>query len=269
MKKLSVVIVARNSGSTLSGCLRSLAGKDPITAPANAEWIIVDNNSNDGSVEAVQQKYPAIKIIRNGENKGFAAAANQGWSAAANDLVLFINTDTELLNEAVSKMANILEVEHSIGVIGPRLFRRGGSVQKSVWPEPTIWTELFKPLYKLSVSLAEHKFEEGKWYAVTSLRGAAFLTTKTVLSSVNGFDERYFFYLEETDLFHTMQAEGLKIAYLPDARITHFGGLGSDNTNFDKAKMYRQSLMKYFVKNRPAWEARLLSSLWKYSGKEL
>jgi GT2 family glycosyltransferase len=269
MNKLSVVLVTRNSGSTLSGCLRSLASKDPITAPANAEWLIVDNNSSDGSIAAALLQYPNIKVIQNTENKGFALAANQGWRAAENEFVLFINTDTELLNEAVSKMAQTLTAEPSVGAIGPRLLRKDGSIQKSVWPEPTIFTELFKPWFKLIVSVSERSFKDEKWYAVTSLRGAAFLTTKKVLSLVGGLDERYFFYLEETDLFHTMKAHGLKIAYLPAARITHFGGLGCDNANFDKAKMYRQSLMKYFLKNRPRWEAKALELYWSLSGRQL
>ncbi len=269
MRKISVVLVTRNSGSTLSGCLRALASKDPITAPANAEWIVVDNDSTDGSIETANKQYPALKVIRNDENRGFAVAANQGWRSAAQELVLFINTDTELMNDAVSKMTDVLEVEHSIGVIGPRLLREDGSIQKSVWPEPTIWTEICKPWYKLLVSLAEHGDKEGRWYPVTSLRGAAFLTSKTALASVGGLDERYFFYLEETDLFHAMQAAGLKVAYLPDARVTHFGGLGSDDAPFDKAKMYRQSLMKYFLKNRRPWECKALSLWWKCSGKGL
>ncbi len=269
MKKLSIVLVTRNSGSTLFGCLASFAAKDPLTSPGNAEWIIVDNNSSDGSIAAALLQYPDLKVIQNTENKGFAAAANQGWRAATNDPVLFINTDTELLNNAVSKMADTLEAEPTIGVIGPRLLRKDGTIQKSVWPEPTLVTELFKPWFKLRVSLRENAYTEGTWYTVPSLRGAAFLTTKTILSLVNGLDERYFFYLEETDLFHAIKAKGLKIAYLPAARVTHFGGLGSDNANFDKAKMYRQSLMKYFIKNRPAWETQLLSVVWKYTGKEV
>ena len=93
------------------------------------------------------------------------------------------------------------------------------------------------------------------------------MTTKAVLGSVEGFDERYFFYLEETDLFHAIQGEGLHVAYLPDAHITHFGGLGADDVSFDKALMYRQSLMKYFQKNRPAWEANVLGWYWKITGK--
>ena len=84
------------------------------------------------------------------------------------------------------------------------------------------------------------------------------------MKTVGGFDERYFFYLEETDLFRQLKLNGKKICYLPESEVYDYGGLGSDDKmTFDKKKMYNESLLKYFKKNRNGFENFVIGKIIK------
>ena len=262
LKKISIILVTRNSKSVLFNCLKALNDNDKLTSSESSQWIIVDNNSNDTSIEEVLKLYPKTKIIRNKENVGFAKAANQGFEIAENDFILYINTDTEIKKDSISMLYNKIVSDSSIAVIGPRLLRKDNSIQKSVYPEATLYTEIFKPLIKLYVSIKENFYRYGKCYTVNSLRGACFIINKEYMKQVGCFDERYFFYLEETDLFRQLKLIGKKICYLPESEVYHYGGLGSDDKmNFNKKKMYNESLIKYFEKNRNRFERFIIKKL--------
>lgn len=264
LSKLSIILITRNSKSVLFDCLKSLDNNDEITSSKNAEWIIVDNNSNDGSIEEVLKLYPQTTVIKNKDNLGFAKAANQGFNISKSDFILYINTDTEIKKDSVSKLYNKIVSDKNIAVIGPRLLRKNNSIQKSVYPEATLWTEIFKPLIKLSVSIKENFYKPGNCYTVNSLRGACFIINKEYMKQVGGFDERYFFYLEETDLFRQLKLIGKKICYLPESEVYHYGGLGSDDKmTFNKKKMYNESMLKYFEKNRNKFENFIIRKMIK------
>lgn len=262
--KLSIVLITKNSRSVLFDCLNALDKNDEITSSKNAQWIIVDNASNDGSIDEILNLYPNINVIKNKENFGFAKAANQGFNVSVNDYILYINTDAEIKQGSISILYNEIISDKNIAVIGPRLLRKDNTIQKSVYPEATLWTELFKPIVKLIVSIKEKFYKAGKCYTVNSLRGACFIINREYMKQVGGFDERYFFYLEETDLFRKLKMIGKKICYLPGSEVYHYGGLGSDDTIiFDREKMYNESLLKYFAKNRNKFENFIIRILKK------
>ena len=264
LNKISIILITRNSKSVLFDCLKALDNNDKLTSSINSQWIIVDNNSDDGSIEEIVKLYPQTTVIKNKENIGFAKAANIGFKTAINDFVLYINTDTEIKKDAISKLYNKIVSDKSIAVIGPRLLRKNNTIQKSVYPEPSLYTELFKPLVKIYVSIKENFYKVGKCYMVNSLRGACFIVNKEYMKRVGGFDERYFFYLEETDLFRQLKIIGKKICYFPESEVYHYGGLGSDDKmTFNKKKMYNESLIKYFEKNRNKFENFIIRKLIK------
>ena len=264
INKLSIVLVTRNSKSVLFNCLKALDCNDVLTSSMSSQWIIVDNDSSDGSIEEVLRLYPKTTVIRNKENVGFAKAANQGFKASQKDFILYINTDTEIKKDAISKLYKEIASNKDIAVIGPRLLRKNNTIQKSVYPEATLYTEIFKPIIKLSVSIKERFYKIGKCYNVNSLRGACFIINKEYMKQVGCFDERYFFYLEETDLFRQLKLIGKKICYLPESEVYHYGGLGSDDKmTFNKKKMYNESMLKYFEKNRNKFENFIIRKMIK------
>jgi len=267
--KISIIIISHNSGKILEKCLEKLAANDQITHPDNSEWILVDNASTDKAIETTVKMYPKTKIIRNSENKGFAFAANQGFKAAKNKYLLYINTDVEVINRAVSCLVEVLDNEQKAAVVGPRLYQQSLSIQKSVCPQPTIGHELLKPFFKLKADIREMFYKDSKAYSVPSIRGACFLIRKEALELVGGFDDIYFFYLEETDLFYRLRKKGWKVLYLPRSGVIHYSGMGSETVPFDRKKMYRESLMKYFKKNRPRWETLFLKKYWDVTGKNV
>ena len=263
-QNLSIVLVTRNSKSVIFDCLKALDINDDTTSSKNAQWIVIDNASNDGSIEEIVKLYPNMTIIKNDYNAGFAKAANQGFNVAKANYILYINTDTEITKNSISKLYNKIISDDKIAVIGPRLLRKNNTIQKSVYPEATLWTEIFKPFVKLYVSLKENFYKQGKCYTVNSLRGACFIINKKYMQNVGCFDERYFFYLEETDLFRQLKLSGKKICYMPESEVYHYGGLGSDDKmSFDKKKMYNNSLLKYFAKNRNKFENFIIGKIIK------
>ncbi len=260
--KISVILVTRNSKSVLFNCLKSLDNNDILSSYKNAEWIIVDNASSDGSIEEVNKIYPDVKIIKNNENLGFAKACNQGIKISTSEYLLFINTDTEIQQNAISKLYDCITGDTAIGVVGPRLIRKNGTIQKSAYPEATLFTEIFKPIVKLYVSIKENFYSLNKPNTVRSLRGACFMVSRETVNAAGLFDEQYFFYLEETDLFRRIRLNGKKICYFPDSKVYHYGGLGSDDKmTFDKKKMYNRSLLKYFAKNRNKFENLVIKKI--------
>ena len=160
--KISVILVTRNSKSVLFNCLKSLDNNDILSSYKNAEWIIVDNASSDGSIEEVNKIYPDVTIIKNNENLGFAKACNQGIKISTSEYLLFINTDTEIQQNAISKLYDCITGDITIGVVGPRLIRKNGTIQKSAYPEATLVTEIFKPIVKLYVSIKEKLYSLNK-----------------------------------------------------------------------------------------------------------
>lgn len=264
LNKISIVLITRNSKSVLFDCLKALNNNDKLTSSTNSQWIIIDNASNDGSIEEVLKLYPQTTVIKNKENVGFAKAANQGFNVTESNFILYINTDTEIKKDSISMLYNRIVSDKNIAVIGPRLLRKNNTIQKSVYPEATLYTEIFKPIIKLSVSIKENFYRPGNCYTVNSLRGACFIINKEYMKQVGGFDERYFFYLEETDLFRQLKLIGKKICYLPESEVYHYGGLGSDDKmNFNKKKIYNESLLKYFEKNRNKFENFVIRRLKK------
>lgn len=266
--KISIIIIAHNSGKIFNNCLEKLSSNEKTTHPDISEWIVVDNGSTDGTLKKIKSKYPNLKVIKNSENKGFAYAANQGYKAAKNKYLLFINTDVEVIDTAIQNLIIMMDKEPKAAVVGPRLFQQDMSIQKSVCPQPTLWHELFKPYFKLKADIRELFYRDNTPYSVPSIRGACFLIRKEALEAVGGFDDNYFFYLEETDLFYRLRKKGWKVLYYPCVGVIHYSGMGSEKVPFDRKKMYRESLMKYFQKNRPDWETTVLKKYWKILGRD-
>lgn len=265
--KVSVIIITHNSGNMLYDCLNKLDRNDPHTARENSEWIVIDNASTDGSVERVLSEYPSLKVIKNSENKGFAFAANQGLRAASNEYLLYINTDVEIRPLSITRLLEVLTSDSSIAVVGPRLLRPDGSIQKSALPLPSYWDWILQPFIKIKINIKEKFYQNNRWYYVPLIRGACFLIRKSLLEIIGGFDEEFYFYYEETDLFYRLGVMKYKIAYYPLSEVVHIGGATVKKVNFNAKKIFRQSYLKYLKKHHPQWQYFILQRWWKILGK--
>ncbi len=227
---LSVVIVSFNTREMTLRCLRSLYAD--IEGLESEVWV-VDNASHDGSVEAIRQAFPDVKLIASERNLGFGAANNRALEQACGRFFLLLNSDAFPLLGAIATLLKYLEERPEVGAVGPRLLNGDGSLQPSCWKFPSpprAWAEAVG----LAALLPDHPvFGDYFRWAHDSERhvdfviGACVLLRREVYEAVGGFDESFFLYAEETDWMKRMHEAGWPIAFVPQARVTHLGGASS------------------------------------------
>ena len=217
---LSVVIVTWHSAADLPPLLVSLAG----VLTAGAELVVVENASGDAAPAITRTLAPAATVIVNGENRGFAAAANQGLAASRGAFVLFLNPDTVAAPDTVPRALASIAAEPSIGILGCRTVNEDGT------PQPTV--DRFHTLGGLMVhALAAGRFlgTRPRGYVpeatgdVDWVHGSFLLCRREVLEALGGFDEAYEMYGEDLDLCHRVRAQGFRVVYLAEATIMHRG----------------------------------------------
>jgi GT2 family glycosyltransferase len=221
---ISVIIVNWNAKNLLRDCLSSLY---KTVSDLVCEVVVVDNASSDGSVTMLETEFPSVIRIVNTENKGFGAANNQALAIMKGKYALLLNTDTVLMPEAVKKIWDFCEANDKAAIVCGQLLNADGSKQNSIASFPGLFT------LAVNTSLLEYLFPgryPSKRYKhtspieVDSAIGACMMIRKKALDEAGAFDERYFFFFEETDLAYTMRRKGWKIYQVPDALIYHLQG---------------------------------------------
>lgn len=225
---LSVLIVNWNAERLLRPCLASvLAHSDDL----NLEICLVDNASSDGSVAIVLEEFPAVRLIANQTNVGFAAANNQAARETRGRHLLLLNPDTEIRPNALSRLVACADNTPQLGALGPRLVNPDGTWQRSCWRGyPGIAAALIDALYLWKLAwlpvnrLSEYgPTELGQKREVGHLLGACMLIPRVAWDRVGPLDEGYFLFLEETDWCLRAHQAGLSIEYLPTAEVVHYG----------------------------------------------
>jgi GT2 family glycosyltransferase len=222
--KLSIIILNRNTSRLLIGCLESVFALDLNQLP---EIIVVDNGSNDDSVEKTRTLFPEVNLYEAGRNLGFAAANNLAASKISGDFLLLLNTDVILEKDSVSKMLELAKGDDRIAIVAPQLLNTDGTNQTSYEATPTLLTEC------TNRSLLKRLFPKrypGKNQALTepvdveTVIGAVMLVRRKAFEEVGGFDESYFFFFEETDLAVRLRLADWLVKHEPRARATHIQG---------------------------------------------
>ena len=244
---ISVIIVNWNAKNLLRDCLNSLY---KTVSNLVCEVVVVDNASSDGSVAMLETEFPSAIRIVNTENKGFGAANNQALAIMKGKYALLLNTDTVLTPEAVNKLWNFCEANDKAAIVCGQLLNADGSKQNSIASFPGLLT------LAANTSLLEYLFPgryPSKRYKhtspieVDSAIGACMMIRKKALDEAGAFDERYFFFFEETDLAYTMRLQGWKIYQVPDAFIYHLQGQSVGNNISSRIEFYR-SRYQFFRK---------------------
>jgi GT2 family glycosyltransferase len=229
--KLSIIIVNYNGGKDLKPCLTSVYRE---TKAISFEVILVDNGSTDGSVEIVEENFPQVRIIRNEENRGFAAANNIAIRQAAGQYILLLNPDTEVLNRAIEKTIEFMEDKLHVGIVGCKLVYPDRSVQPSVRPFPSVigtfleatFLYLVFPSKKVVRRNGIPNFEFAKTQKIDWLIGAYFMIRRSVLDKLGLLDEQFWIYGEEIDYCQRARSVGYETWYVADAEVIHhYGGM--------------------------------------------
>ena len=138
---LSIIIVTRNTGELLASLLASIR-QDTSLRPFLREIIVVDNASSDGTGQLLNENFPEVLYLKNNENRGFAAAANQGSALATGDILLFLNSDTRLLPGEVEKVLSFMKDDATVGIAGPQLVYEDMKPQRSFANAPSLLLEV-------------------------------------------------------------------------------------------------------------------------------
>jgi hypothetical protein len=244
---VSIIIVNWNTKDLLRNCLKSV--HDTIRG-FNFEVIIVDNASKDGSVEMLKKEFPAVIIIENRQNCGFGVANNQAMQIMGGHYALLLNSDTVLTENAVQEMFSFMEKNTEAAMACGQLLNADGSKQNSIANFPNLFTLVTNtPLleYLFPKRYPSKRYDYREPIEVESGIGACLLVRKKAIDDVGMFDERYFFFFEETDLAYQMRNKGWRIYHVPNARIYHLQGQSIGRNVRSRIEFYR-SRYQFFKK---------------------
>ena len=249
---VDIILVSWNTRDLTLQCLDSLARS--AGSYTLSVWV-VDNASHDDSIENIKIHHPEVNIIENSENRGFAAANNQGIQVSSGRYVLLLNTDTIAHPEAIAKLIAFADTHKRAGMVGPMLLNPDKSYQGSFAPQPTIVSELLS-----ATGLGVRLF--GRWFPnygpkqatrtqqAGYIQGACMLVRRETIEQVGLLDEHYFMYSEEPDWCKRMNQAGWEVWYTPDAQITHYGGQSTQQRRFEMLVILYRSKVRFFMKHR-------------------
>ncbi len=257
---VTVIVVNWNTRDLLARCLRSLYD---AAEGLTLEVIVVDNASQDGSVEMVRERFPQVRLVENDENVGFARANNQAMPFATGRYLLLFNSDAVATPGAIRALVSLADSEPRAGVVGAQLLNPDGTFQASYTPFPTLWQEFLILTGLGRAMLGDHypsrgPEEERGAQIVDRVEGACMLVRREAYEQVGGLDERYFMYAEEVDWCYAMNKAGWQVWYQPAAKVIHFGGGSSRHRRPQREGDLYQSRVRFFRKHYGDWPARLL-----------
>lgn len=251
---VSVVIVNWNTRDVLHGCLKSIFEQ---TRDIGFEVFVIDNDSSDGSADMVRGEFPSVILIENAENRGFAAANNQGLERMRGRYALLLNPDTIILDGAIQKCVKLADGERDIGVLGCQVLEDDRRIQMTGFSFPSVWT-----LFLLNTRLMKlmprsrllGKPELGWWDRNSDedldiISGMFMLVRREAIEQVGLMDDAYFVYGEEADWCYRFAKAGWRRHYTTSARIIHLDG-GSKSTSQVSAKMYVQLQKSMLIYSR-------------------
>ena len=224
-RALDVVIVSYRCPELLQACLASLREHPPSCA---LYVRVVDNASGDGTAELVRSEFPMVELFPNPENRGFAAAANQGIRAGNARFVLTLNPDCELHEGTLDRMLEVADSHPEVGIFGPALIRPSGEpdhAAKRGFPTPLSSLGHFAGLGRRPRAPAALRGyaapDPSRGGPVDAVNGAFMLMRRAMLDEIGAFDERYWMYMEDLDLCYRARQAGWLTWYEPTAVATH------------------------------------------------
>lgn len=260
--ELVIIIVNWNGGDLLRRCLASI---DAFPPRLSYEIVVVDNASTDGSREFLET-YNRVRLIKSDENLGFGRANNLAFKETTAPLIFLLNSDAEVLPGTIDKLISTLESDPRIGVVGPRLNNTDGTLQASVWRNPTtpfeLLTNAFR-LYKLlprklrGELLLGYHWDHSYRRQASLLSGAALLIKRRVIDEVGGFEERFHMYGEDTEWCLRIARSSWQLIFEPAAIVVHHGGASSQKRWTDLEKR-REEYISFFRFQRLSLSRRLI-----------
>ena len=265
--KLSVIIVNYNVEHFLEQCIDSalVASKNVST-----EIIVVDNNSVDGSLQMMADKFPDITLIANKDNVGFSKANNQGIRISKGEYILLLNPDTIVEADTFAKTVAFMDSHTEAGGLGVKMLDgKGRFLPESKRGLPTPQAAFYKmfgfskifPKSKKFASYHQGHLSNDETHEVEILAGAFMLMRKTTLDKVGLLDEDFFMYGEDIDLSYRIILGGYKNYYFAETRIIHYKGESTKKNTVNYVYVFYNAMVIFAKKHYSKENAKLFSLL--------
>jgi N-acetylglucosaminyl-diphospho-decaprenol L-rhamnosyltransferase len=259
---LGAVVVNYNAGDLLLRCVASLrrAGIEEI--------VVVDNASEDGSLVALSRADPDVTLVPIGRNLGYGGAANRGVARLGTEFVLVCNPDLVVEPSAAARLAQVLSAAPDVAVVGPTIREPGGARYPSARTVPSITDALghaivglFWPKNPWSARYRGDRVDrtvagEAEWVS-----GACAAFRSVAFSSVGGFDEGYFMYVEDLDLCWRLRRAGWRIRYEPTAEVTHVQGVSARRHPYRMLLAHHRSTLRFARRSSTGPRSALLPAV--------
>mgnify|MGYP001589564514 FL=1 len=261
--ELSIIILNYKTKDLTISCINSIVEQYKKELDGNKfEIIVVDNNSEDGSFEAISNFKSAIsnfRVYESKENLGFGKGCNFGASRAKGEFLLFLNSDTEIKDQGFIKMINYLSDNKNIGILGGKLKNADGTSQLSCGKFYSLFNLFlvllgFNKLFNLkeSPNIIKH---------VDWVSGACLMIEKNNFNKVNGFEKDFFMYIEDMELCFRIKKKGFLTYFYPNIMLFH-KELGSSNKTFAVVNIYKGILI-FYRKHKSYFEYLLVKLMLK------
>ncbi len=267
--KLSIVIVNYNVEHFLDQCLQSVY-KALAVGPHQAEVFVVDNNSVDGSIQMVKEKFPKTILIENKENLGFSKANNQAVKIAQGEYILLLNPDTVVQEDTFTKVISFMDSHPDAGGLGVKMIDgKGKFLPESKRGLPTPWVAFYKIFGFSKIFPRSKKFgryhlgylSKDENHEVDVLSGAFMLMRKSALDKVGLLDETYFMYGEDIDLSYRIIKGGYKNYYFSDTTIIHYKGESTKKSSVNYVFVFYKAMVIFAKKHFSKQNAGMFSFL--------
>ena len=256
MARLSIIIVSYNARADLLRCIESIRTHRP---QIDHQIVVVDNASSDRAADAVRARWSDVTVLEAGGNLGFSRANNLGIRQTASELVLLLNPDTVVDDNAIDALVGRLDSRSDVAVAGPRLVDTSGKAELSFGPMIGPFAEARQkvlvrgndqgvgPIVKYVDALTRRE-QDIDWVS-----GACLLVRRADAEAVGLLDERYFMYVEDVDFCAAIRAKGRTVLFTPAAQVVHVRGRSAASSVTATAAAYQHSHIAFYEKHHPGW----------------
>ena len=252
---VTVSVVNWNTREELRGCVESVLAQD---GSVSFELIVVDNASSDESAEMIAANFEnRVTLIANNENRGFGAAHNQSIARSRGRYVFLVNPDARMIEgDVLAKMVAFMDANPNIGMIGPKVLNRDGTLQYSARRYPTMLASAMRhtmlgrlfPNNRYVRKYLMTDWNHDQISDVDWLSGSALMVRREAFEQIGVLDEGFFMYCEDVDWCKRAHIGGWRVVYYPETSVSHKIGAASDQIAIPMIKQHHKSALRYFFK---------------------
>jgi GT2 family glycosyltransferase len=256
MTDISICIVSYHTRDLLHDCLSSIY---KTVDSLSFEIVIVDNHSEDGTVEMLCSEFPNVRLLVNDHNAGYTRPNNQAIRESKGRYIVLLNPDTLVKPNTFVELLKFLETHSEVGIVGPKVLNRDGTMQKQCrrsearpWDSFCYFSGLSRlfPHDKRFAGYLMTYLDEDLTHEAEAVSGSCMMIRRRVIEQIGYQDENFFAYQEDTDYCRRARLVGWKVFYNPSAQIIHYGGEGGSSVQpFRSIVEWHRSYYLYYRKH--------------------